>query len=141
MKRLMVLVVGLVFLFCASAFAADKPAAATATKAAPVAAEPVKAPAKVTKMSATGKVTEISDTALKIERTVKGKAEMKEFVLEKPAKAKVGDKVKVSYIEKEGKNVASKVTKVVVKKKAAKAAAKPAEEKPAAPAPETPAAK
>jgi hypothetical protein len=122
MKRLMVLVVGLVFLFCASAFAA----------------EPVKAPAKVAKMSATGKVTEISDTALKIERTVKGKAEMKEFVLEKPAKAKVGDKVKVSYVEKEGKNVASKVTKVVMKKKAA---AKPAEEKPAAPAPETPATK
>jgi Cu/Ag efflux protein CusF len=137
MKRLMVLVVGLVFLFCASAFAVEKPAAAT--KAAPAAAEPsTNAPAKVAKMSATGKVLEISDTALKIERTVKGKAETMEFVLEKAAKAKVGDKVRVVYVEKDGQKVASKVCRIFPKKKRP---AKPAPEKPAAPAPEEPATK
>ena len=144
MKRLMVFFVALSFLFCASAFAVDKPAAAPA-KAEPAAAAPA---AKETKMSFTGKVVEISDTMLKIERTVKGKTtETMEFALEKPCpcakvcpKIAAGDKVKVSYVTRDDKNVALKVTKCPakkgakkVKKEAAAKEAKPAEEK-AAPA-------
>lgn len=132
MKRFLVLFVALSFLFCGSVFAAE------ATKAEPAAA------AKETKMSATGKVTEISDAMLKIERTVKGKVETMEFSLEKACpKIAAGDKVKVSYVTKDGKNVATKVTKAAAKKAAEKAAAKeakPAEEK-AAPAEAAPAKK
>ena len=54
------------------AFAAEK---------APVSAPP---PPRVPEMSTAGKVLEISDTLLKIERTLKGNAETMEFVLEKP---------------------------------------------------------
>ena len=115
MKRFLVLFVALSFLFCGSVFAAEatkaKPAA-PAAKAEPAAAMPAKAMEKETKMSATGKVTEISDTMLKIERTVKGKAETMELTLEKAdPKIKVGDKVEVSYVTKDGKNVVAKVTK------------------------------
>lgn len=100
MKRILVLFVALSFLFCGSVFAAE------AAKAKPAAA------AKETTMSATGKVTEISDTMLKIERTVKGKAEIMEFALEKAyPKIITGDKVKVSYMTKDGKNVSTKVNK------------------------------
>ena len=129
MKRFLVLFVALSFLFCGSVFAAE------ATKAEPAAA--AKEAAKETKMSATGKVTEISDTMLKIERTVKGKAETMEFTLEKACpKIAAGDKVGVSYVTKDGKNVATKVTKKKYpKKKAAVKEAKPAGEK-AAPATE-----
>ncbi|MDO8786172.1 MAG: hypothetical protein Q7J12_08145, partial [Syntrophales bacterium] len=91
------------------------------------------------------KVLEISDTMLKIERTVKGKAETMELTLEKAcSKIVVGDKVKVSYVTKDGKNVATKVAKEKAKKakKAKKAAkeAKPAGEK-AAPVEAAPATK
>ncbi|MDI6776235.1 MAG: hypothetical protein QMD03_03185 [Syntrophales bacterium] len=127
MKRFLVFFVAVSFLFCASAFAVEKPGAAPA-KAAPA--------AKETKMSATGKVMEISDTMLKIERTVKGKAEIMEIVLEKACpclkvcpKIQVGDKVKVSYVTKDDKNVALKVIKKRAKKVKKEGAAK--EEKPA----------
>jgi len=85
----MVLVVGLVFLFCTSAIAAEKKApAAPATPATPAVkaepatkAEPAKAEAKEAKkaktakkkaaeMSTAGKVLEVSDKVLKIARTV-----------------------------------------------------------------------
>ncbi|MFA4917347.1 MAG: hypothetical protein WC560_11855 [Syntrophales bacterium] len=116
MKRLLVLMVAVSFIFCGSVFAVET----TKAKAAPVdpaAAVPAKAMEKETKMSATGKVTEISDTMLKIDRHVKGKTEAMEFSLEKAcSKISAGDKVKVSYVTKDGKNVASKVTKVVNKK-------------------------
>ena len=135
MKRLMIFVVGLVFVFSTVAFAVDKPAAAAkakepvavtekATAAAPKAAvaEPVAKAVKETKMTATGKVTEISDVMLKIERTVKGKTETMEIVLEKAClKIKVGDKVKVTYVTKDGKDVAVKVVSKVAKKSAKKA--------------------
>jgi hypothetical protein len=100
MKRLLVLFVALSFLFSGSVFAAE------ATKAKPAATT------KETTMNATGKVTDISDTMLKIERTVKGKAEIMEFALEKTyPKIAAGDKVKVNYITKDGKNVSTKLTK------------------------------
>jgi hypothetical protein len=129
MKRLLVLFVAFAFVFSGSVFAAE---AIKAKKA---------AAAKETTMSATGKVTEISDTMLKIERTVKGKAEIMVFTLEKayPASPNItaGDKVKVSYMTKDGNNVSTKITKVVKKvtnkpakkKVAVKESTKPAEEK------------
>ena len=70
-----------------------------------------------TNVTFTGIVKEISDTKLLVERTVKGKVEFTEFVLDKPTeKIKTGDKVKVSYTRKEGKNIATKVTPVISKK-------------------------
>ena len=134
MKRFLVFFVAVSFLFCTSAFAVEKPAAAPA-KAEPAATAPA---AKETKMTATGKVMEISDTMLKIERTVKGKVETMEFTLEKPCpcakvcpKIAAGDKVKVSYVTRDDENVALKVTKV--KKRAKKVMKEGAakEEKPA----------
>ena len=70
-----------------------------------------------TKVTITGVVKEISDTTLLVERTVKGKVEFTEFVLDKPLeKIKTGDKVKVSYTKKEGKNIVTGVTPVISKK-------------------------
>lgn len=100
MKRLLVLFAALLFLFCVSVFTGE----ATNKKPAAV--------AKETTMSATGKVIEISDVILKIERTIKGKAELMEFVLEKTYPGiSAGDRVKVSYGTKDGKNVSTKITK------------------------------
>ena len=118
MRRLMIAALGIGF-FCASPFlysgflysdtamSADK--APAVTKAAPA--------VRVTRMRAAGVVTEISDTTLKIERKVKDKVETMEFALEKPvAKIKAGDKVKVSYITKDDKNVAARVSADVSQK-------------------------
>lgn len=76
---------------------------------------------KETKVSITGIVREISDTTIIVERTLKGKTETTEFILEKPVeKIKVGDKVRVSYVRRGGKNTAIKVIpftpKTIVKK-------------------------
>lgn len=136
MKRLLVLFAVVSFIFCGSVFATE------ATKAAPAApavkaepATPAKAMEKETKMNATGKVAEISDTMLKIDRHVKGKAETMEFSLEKAcSNVSAGDKVKVSYVTKDDKNIAAKVTKVAKKTKknaVKKAAAAKEEVKPA----------
>ena len=116
MKRLMLIAAGLVFLLFAWAVAADPP-----VSTAPVA--PAKA-AKITKMRAPGTILEISDVLLKIERKIKDKdkVETMEFVLEKPVKFKAGDRVRVSYVEKDGKMIATRVVKAVnipVKKPAA----------------------
>ena len=71
-------------------------------------------------MSTAGTVLEISGTSLKIERTLKGKAEIMEFILEKPfPNIAAGDPVKVSYLEKDGRNVLIRVApakKTAVKK-------------------------
>jgi hypothetical protein len=130
MKRFMVWAIALVFLFCTSVIAAEK-AATPAVPATPAAkAEPAKAEKKDKK--AAGKVLEISDTILKIERTLKGKAEIMEFILEKPIpNIAVGDQIKVSYLEKEGRNVLILVAPAQ-KTAAQKAAAKKAAEKKAA---------
>lgn len=89
-------------------FAAEKPRSA---------APP---PQRIPEMSTAGTVLEISGTEMKIERTLKGKAEQMEFTLEKPLpQITVGDPVKVSYLEKEGRNVLIRVTpaqKTAVKK-------------------------
>ena len=95
----MIIAAGLMFFCFTPAIAADRqqPASASLTAHAP-------------EMSTAGKVTAISDTVLKIERTLKGKVETMEFVLEKPfASVAVGDELKVSYTEKNGQNVLLRV--------------------------------
>jgi hypothetical protein len=94
---------------------------------------------KEIKLKATGKVMEVSETNLKIERNVKGKdgaPEIMEFVLEKPKKVEISDKVNVTYIKKEGQGVALRVSKVTTIKKSTTKAEKPADAKqaPAGPA-------
>jgi hypothetical protein len=122
MKKVLWYVAGTIFLLSTLAFAVDKPA--SPVKAASVKTNIVKA----AKMHATGKVTEISDESIKIERTVKGDVETMEFSLEKPVKnIFVNDSVKIDYLEKDGKLTASRVAKVIFKKKEIK----PAEVKPA----------
>jgi len=117
MKKALWYVVGTVFLLSTLAFAADKAAS-------PVKVDSVKTNiVKAAKMHATGKVTEISDESIKIERTVKGDVETMEFALEKPLKnISVGDSVKIDYMEKDGKLIASRVAKVILKKKEVKPA-------------------
>ena len=112
MKKALWYIVGAVFLLSTLAFAADRAAS-------PVKVDPVKTNiVKAAKMHATVKVIEISDESVKIERTVKGDVETMEFALEKPVKnIIVSDSVKIDYMEKDGKLIASRVAKVIFKKK------------------------
>jgi hypothetical protein len=111
MKRALVLLVAVIFLFAGSALAADPKAGAAKG-----------APAKAASMTASGKIVDLSDTMLKLERSAKGKAETMEFGLDKPVSAdiKVGDKVTVHYVSKDGKKVATKVNKAAPKKSSTK---------------------
>jgi hypothetical protein len=111
----MILAAGIVFVFSAAVFAVDGPSQAPA-KADPSKAVTVKPP-KETKVSIIGVVRDISDTMISVERTVRGKTETMEFTLDKPVeKINAGDKVKVNYLKKDGKNLATRVTPVVVRK-------------------------
>jgi hypothetical protein len=115
MKQMILLVAVFFLMFNVSAFAAN------GTSATPAKADPSKAvtvkPPKETKVSITGVVKEITDTMITVERTVKGKTEIMEFLLDKPVgKIMAGNKVRVSYIKKDGKNVATRVTLAVAKK-------------------------
>jgi hypothetical protein len=95
---------------------------------------------KETRVSFTGIVKEISDTTVMVERSVKGNVETMEFALDKPVQdIKAGDKVKVSYVKKEGKNIAMKVAPVVAKRIMKKAV--PAKEIKPAPVEATPSKK
>jgi len=72
---------------------------------------------KRTKVTFIGVVKGLSDTTILVERAIKGKVELIEFVLDKPTeKIEVGDKVKVSYLKKEGENIAIMVSPIVAKK-------------------------
>ena len=75
-------------------------------------------------MTVAGTVLDISDKALKLERSVKDKKEAMDFTLEKAVEGvKAGDKVTVTYVAKDGKNVVQKVVKAkeAVKKEAGQA--------------------
>lgn len=112
MKRALLYIVGITFLLSAIAYSADKTSTEVVKNNSAKAAS-----LKTTRMNARGKVIEISDKAIKIERSVKDKAETMEFILDKPAeKIAVGDSVGIAYIEKEGRLIASRVTKTVPKK-------------------------
>ena len=113
MKRTLAYIVSVAFLLSALAFAADKPSTVS-TKVDHAKTNVVKS----AKMNATGKVIEISDSSIKIERTVKGSAEAMEFVLGKPTEdIVVDDFVKIAYIEQDGQLLASRIVKAAPKKK------------------------
>ena len=118
MKRTLVYIVSVAFLLSALAFAADKSATDT-TKVDPAKTNVV----KPTKMHATGEVIDISDSSIKIERTLKGNVETMKFALENPVEnIAVNDSVKIAYINRDGKLVATRVAKVNLKKKEVKPA-------------------
>ena len=120
MKRFILSMIGLVFIFGASVFAitpSDTPQGKAPVPKTSSVKKPVAKPMpRETRMRAIGTVKDLTDTLLRIERNVT--AEVMEFNLENPLpKISAGDKVVVSYIEKEGKNIAKKVNKAVAKKK------------------------
>jgi hypothetical protein len=115
MRHFMVFVAGLAFAFAVLACTVDKPSSVP-TKTQPSKAATMKT-FKKTRVSFTGIVKELSDTTLIVERNMKNHEETMEFALDKPAKNfKVGDKVKVSYINKEDKNIVKTVVPAVAKK-------------------------
>ncbi|MGD0022854.1 MAG: hypothetical protein ABSC54_11210 [Smithellaceae bacterium] len=118
MKRALVYIVSVAFLLSVLVFAADKSATDT-TKVGPAKANVVKS----AKMNARGKVIDISDSSIKIERTVRGNVEVMQFALENPTEnITVNDTVKIAYINQGGKLVAHRVAKVNSKKKEVKPA-------------------
>jgi hypothetical protein len=123
MKRFLALAAVLILIGFTLALAAEKPAAAPPL------------PPRIPEMSTAGKVLEVSDAILKIERALKGKAEIMEFILEKPFPGiAAGDQIKVSYLERDGRNVLIRVApaqKTAVRKEIRKDL--PKEMKPAAP--------
>jgi hypothetical protein len=123
MKRFLTLAAVLILIGFTLALAAEKPAAAPPL------------PPRIPEMSTAGKVLEVSDAILKIERALKGKAEIMEFILEKPFPGiAAGDQIKVSYLERDGRNVLIRVApaqKTAVRKEIRKDL--PKEMKPAAP--------
>jgi|UniRef100_A0A7C4EM73 microtubule-associated protein 1 len=126
MKKILAVVIALVFALTVTAAFAQQPAAKPAEPAKK--AEPAK-PAKEKVKAITGEVTAIDTVGKSI--TVKSKKqELTISVTDEQIKdIKAGDKVVVKYTEKDGKLVAKSVKKVAVKaKKAGKKAEKPAEE-------------
>jgi len=115
MRHFIVFVAVLTFAFAALACnvkeTSDIPAKSQPTQAAPMKS------VKKTRVSFTGIVKEISDTKIVVGRNIKNHVETMEFDLDKPAKNfKVGDKVKVSYIKKEDKNIVTRVVPAVERK-------------------------
>lgn len=103
MKRIMILLVGAMFLLGANAMAAQN---------------------KTTHRGAMGKITAMTHTSLTIVRLAKGTAENMEFVLSKrlaktfEKRFRVGEIVRVVYIEKkDGKKIAIGVYRRVIKKR------------------------
>jgi hypothetical protein len=112
MKTFFLYIVCGLFLLAAFAFAADKPATES-TKTAKVKTNVV----KTANMNARGKVIEISDEAIVIERAVRGKVEKIKFELNKPVEnIAANDFVSIAYTQKDGKLLASRITKTGVKK-------------------------
>jgi len=127
MKKTLLCLTCVICLLAAFAYAADKTATETnqgvVLKTTNV---------KTAKMNARGKVVEISDKAIKIERNIKGNAEIMEFALENPAKdILVNDSVKIDYSVKDGKLTASRVAKPGTLKNPVKNGTKQIKEKPA----------
>jgi len=125
-KQWVSMLLGAAMVVAAAAFAAQE--AVVPPPAAPSRATVKQTPAKPlpreTRMRATGTVKEISADILRMERTVT--FESMEFILERPEeKIAVGDKVTVSYIRKDDRNIAKRVTKALPKKKESPSAGGP----------------
>lgn len=106
MKRFLIAAAVLVFLCFALVFAAETPPAVPLP------------PSRVPDMSTAGKVIVVSNTEMRLERTLKGKVETMVFLLENPFPAvKAGDQIKVSYRERDGRNIL--IRAIPINKKAA----------------------
>jgi hypothetical protein len=122
MKKVLVCATGIVCLLAVFALAAEKPGASATQSVLP----------KTATMNARGKVVEISEKAVRIERSIKGSAEVMEFALENPAAdIAVNDFVKIDYTIKDGKLTASRVAKPKAEKNYRKNGTKQVKEKPA----------
>lgn len=122
MKKVLVCATGIVCLLAVFALAADKPGTSATQSVLP----------KTATMNARGKVVEISEKAVRIERSIKGSAEVMEFALENPAAdIAVNDFVKIDYTIKDGKLTASRVAKPKAEKNYRKNGTKQVKEKPA----------
>ncbi|MBA4397149.1 MAG: hypothetical protein C0394_07190 [Syntrophus sp. (in: bacteria)] len=108
MRRFKFFLAGLFLFCCAWAIAAEQ----TTTTAPVKAVSGTTTAAKITKMRAPGTILEITESKLIIERKVKDNVETMEFILEKPMKLKVGDKVRVTYMEDKGKRIVTRVVKL-----------------------------
>ena len=122
MKKVLVCAIGLVFLLAVFAFAAEKPGAHSAQKVV----------SKTATMNARGRVVEISEKAVRIERSIKGRTEIMEFALESPAAdIVVNDSIKIDYTVKDGKLTASRIAGLKEKRTYRKDGSRPTKEKPA----------
>ncbi|PKN33566.1 MAG: hypothetical protein CVU61_12800 [Deltaproteobacteria bacterium HGW-Deltaproteobacteria-19] len=121
MRRLIVLVIAAALVMYGMGIAAEQTSKST-VKAEPIKAAPGKAKSsKITRMHASGVVVEVTEGMIRIERAVKGNSatvETMQFILEKPVKVNIGDKVTVSYVKKDNQDVAIRVTNAVSRKKA-----------------------
>jgi len=110
MKRFAGIAVGFSLLFLSPAFAADTVSPAGTGKSVP----PI---TRAATMRTVGIVVEIAELTVTIERSFKGKKELMAFGLDKPLEGlAVGNKVSVSYMEKDGRRMALKVAKVQERK-------------------------
>ncbi|HPC85592.1 MAG TPA: hypothetical protein P5238_01035 [Smithellaceae bacterium] len=122
MKKVLLCATGIACLLAVIAFAAEKPGVPSAQSVL----------AKTATMNARGKVVEISDKAVRIERSIKGSAEIMEFALENPVDGiAVNDFVKIDYTIKDGRMTASRVAKPKAEKNYRKNGTKQVKEKPA----------
>lgn len=115
MKRLIMFAMLCVRVFMVTAIAVDESSLVLAKTEI---AEPAAVEERTgTHVSFTGIVKALGDNTLLVERAVRYKTETLKFALDKPVeKIKVGDKVKASFIKKEGKYIAAHVTLVINKK-------------------------
>ena len=129
MRRLVNPIIWLLFISCAVLFAGEAVSISTDKAEAVKITQPKATSSKITRMIANGKVVEVTDTVLKIERTVKRKdaiTEVMVFKLDKPVQVSVGDKVYVTYIKKDDDFIATRVNNVSKKKPEGKAEPKAA---------------
>ncbi len=123
MRRLMNPIIWLLFICCAIFFAGEAVSISTDKAEAVKTSQPKATSSKITRMIANGKVVEVTDTVLKIERSVKRKdpiTEVMVFQLEKPVQVNVGDRVYVTYIKKDDSFIATRVNNVSKKKQEGK---------------------
>jgi hypothetical protein len=126
MKKVLIGIIGMIWLLTALAWAADQPVTVS-DHGATLKATTI----KTATMNARGTVVVISDTAVTIERRIKGNSEMMELALESPAmNILVNDFVKIDYSIKDGKLTASRLVKLKSSKRPVKNGTSETKEKP-----------
>ncbi|HET6461790.1 MAG TPA: hypothetical protein VFG29_13510 [Syntrophales bacterium] len=112
MRRLIALSAIFIFVFITAVIVTDKSSIMPTSTQTPklVTVKTIKEP----NVTLTGTVKETTNTTIVVDRIIKDKKETLEFALDKAVeKIKAGDKVKVSYIKKEGKYIAKRVVLIV----------------------------